>query len=396
MSKLTPGMIRRWSFFLFALFIQFSSMLSQAQTMNQKKDTTFKPSGKLGGYTFGDFFFKSHADPLGRDVASQYNGVPANRTAFQFRRVYLEYDYQISPKFSAQVLLAGEEANSDVLASNKFSFYIKGANLRWKDILPRTDLIFGQQGTPAFTNIVEPTWGYRSVEKSILDFRRLPSSDLGVSLQGRFDARSSYGYDLMVANGSGAAQENDNFKHFYGDLWAKPLSWLIIHFYGGYERINWTPTLHHARSMEKLFVAYTSPRITLGVEAFDMLLQGDVTATSLVTGLRDSINGNARGISVFLHGPILPNKLGFFARTDRINPDTRYNALAYSKFSSLSPQWDPNNDLTFCTAGLDWTPVPNVHFEPNLWYEHYAMKGPQGPQRNYDLAWRMTLLYIYK
>ena len=44
-----------------------------------------------------------------------YNGVPTYRNAFQFRRIYLGYDYEITKKFKAELLLASEpNANTGV------------------------------------------------------------------------------------------------------------------------------------------------------------------------------------------------------------------------------------------------------------------------------------------
>ena len=66
-------------------------------------------TGRLWGYAFGDFAYKGHADSLSRGNANQYSGIPKNRNEFAFRRIYLGYDYNISKKFSASLLLAAED-----------------------------------------------------------------------------------------------------------------------------------------------------------------------------------------------------------------------------------------------------------------------------------------------
>src|SRR5215469_3516921 len=71
-------------------------------------DTTWKPQRRLWGYTFGDFYYDAHADATNRGGETMYNGVPTYRNAFQFRRLYLGYDYEITKKFKAEVLLASE------------------------------------------------------------------------------------------------------------------------------------------------------------------------------------------------------------------------------------------------------------------------------------------------
>ena len=71
----------------------------------------FKPSGKLWGYVFADYYYKVHADSLNRGTG-EYSGVKENANAFDFRRVYLGYDYNISEKFSAELLLSHEAGSS--------------------------------------------------------------------------------------------------------------------------------------------------------------------------------------------------------------------------------------------------------------------------------------------
>src|SRR6478672_5693941 len=170
-------------------------LLLNNATAQTTQDTTFKPSGKLWGYAFGDYYYKAHSDALNRGGANQYTGIEQGRNAFQFRRIYLGYNYDISKKFSAEMLLAAEDnitnrsgaTSGDLTSNNKLTFYIKLANLRWKNIWKGTDLVIGQQSTPAFALLIEPIWGYRSIERTITDIRRTPSFDLGVGLQGKFD-----------------------------------------------------------------------------------------------------------------------------------------------------------------------------------------------------------------
>src|ERR1700742_3463093 len=145
-SKLTPAI-------LLIVILFFSAISSQAQFL-LNSDSTFKAgranSGRLWGYMFGDYYAKAHSDSLNRGGSNQYTGIPTNRTAFQFRRIYLGYDYNITDKFSAELLLAAEDnfptgnptsnvavagntpqsGAGDLLGDGKYSFYIKLANIR--------------------------------------------------------------------------------------------------------------------------------------------------------------------------------------------------------------------------------------------------------------------------
>src|SRR5690349_21890472 len=94
------------------LFILAFSSLSKGQYL-WNSDSAFKAgspnSGRIWGYVFGDYYYKGHADTLNRGGSNQYTGIPQGRNAFQFRRIYLGYDYNISKKFVAEVLLAAED-----------------------------------------------------------------------------------------------------------------------------------------------------------------------------------------------------------------------------------------------------------------------------------------------
>ena len=391
---------------LYLAAIQFLLMNFLSAQEKAVTDTSFKPSGKLWGYTFGDFYYKAHTDSLNRGGGNQYTGIEQGRNAFQIRRAYLGYNYDIHPKFSAELLLAAEDniapangtANGDLTSNGKLTFYVKYANVRWKNIWKGTDLVVGQLATPAFSLVVEPIWGYRAIERTITDIRRTPSFDLGASLQGKFDPdKGNYGYDLMVGNGTSARPENDKFKWFYGDVYAKFLDKkLVFHLYADYQRLNWTSTFHHSRNMVKGFAAYTTPAFTFGAEAFVNHGQQDVIGSKEAS--KDTISANATGISLFARGPIVKDKLGYFARFDGYNPDTKFNDGNYSSVSGLTSTYEPNNKERFITAGFDFTPTKNVHFMPNIWYNQYKSEKSNltgSANKDYDLVYRITFYYVY-
>ncbi len=383
------------------LFTQ--SLIAQQKS---KADTSFKPSGNLWGYAFGDYYYKAHSDPFNRGGSNQYTGIEKGRNAFQIRRIYLGYNYNISPKFAAELLLAAEDnittstgtTSGDLLSNNKLGFYVKLANVRWKNICRGTDFVIGQAATPAFPLLTESIWGYRSVERTIADIRRTPSYDLGASLQGKFGTEGNYGYNLMVGNGSGARPENDKFKRFYGDVYAKLLNKkLIVDLYADYERLRRTTSWHHSRNMVKGFVAYTVPSFTVGVEAF--INHGHQDVIGMNSFATDTISAKAKAISVYVKGRIVRDRLGFFVRVDNYNPDVNYNNSLYSSYKGLTGNYEPNNKELFFTAGLDLTPVKNVHFIPNVWYNRYTsnQNGLTGSAyRDHDLVYRLTFYYVYR
>ncbi len=397
---------------LFVFLVGKSNSLKAQYTWNS--DSLFKAgkpnSGRIWGYAFGDYYYKAHTDTLNRGGSNQYTGIPKDRNAFQFRRIYLGYDYNITKKFSAELLLAAEDnfpagnppssltASGDELLNNKLSFYIKLANIRWKNIWKGTDLVVGQVSTPAFPMTSEKVWSYRSVERTITDIRRTPSYDFGAALQGTFDpATKNFGYNLMVANGSSAKPEADNFKWFYGDVYAYFLNKkVMVDLYADYERLNWTASWHHSRQMVKGFVAYTTPEFTIGVEGFINNLKNDVIASKIADSTTTMLSAKAKGISVFVRGQIVKDKLNFFARFDNYNPDDDLNnSIYYAYKGNTTAYTDPNTKEQFITAGLDFTPAKNVHFMPNVWYNSYHNQGPSSKYNSYDLVYRMTFYFVF-
>jgi hypothetical protein len=432
---MSKSLIKNSIFFFLLLMSILLSNTTKAQFL-MNSDSAFKAgspnSGRIWGYSFADFYYKGHADSLNRGGNNQYTGIPNNRNAFQIRRVYLGYDYNISKKFSAELLLAAEDnfpafnppssaaASGDELSNSKLSFYIKLANLRWKNVWNGTDLVVGQQSTPTFALLSEKVWNYRSIERTITDIRRTGSYDLGVGLQGFLDPKAkNFGYNLLMANGTGAKPAANNYRWLYGDIYHYFFNKkIVVDFYADYQKLNWISTWHHDRQMVKGFVAYTTPAFTIGVEGFANTIRNDTKATKIAGGA-DTINTQANGISFYVHGDIVKNKLRFFARVDTYNPNKKIDNSVYKSYAGISSPSGYNTGSyeatysssgsvasvtstgdvtakeTFLTLGLDITPVKNVHFMPNIWYSHYSSQLAAGTNADYDLVWRMTFYFVF-
>jgi len=444
----TKQLLRKLAILPVILLIAITSVKAQ-YLLNS--DSAFKAgaanSGRLWGYEFSDFYFKGHSDSLGRGGSNQYTGIHADTAAFQSRRIYLGYDYNITTKFAAELLLAAEDdgptatstltsngtiitgssGNNDALQDNKLSFYIKLANLRWKNIYKGADLIIGQVTTPSFPLLTEKVWNYRSVERTISDIRRTPSYDMGASIQGLFDpATKNFGYDVMVGNGTSAKPATTAFRSFYGDVYGYFLNKkLVIDLYADYSRESLTPGANDSRQMIKGFIAYNTSATskgmdpgngyTIGVEGFINNLNNDLTITPAAgLGSKFVTNNQATGISAYIHGDIIKKTLRFFARYDAYNPMSKVNNGLYGAtatyaaatsnykdgalYGTAAQKADETYKQGFITAGLDYTPARNIHFMPNIWYEHYASQlgGVTGSQSgDYDLVYRMTVFYIF-
>jgi len=361
--------------YLACLFFAGSTYNMYAQDTTKTKPE-FKPSGKLWGYVFGDYYYKLHADSLNRG-AGEYSAMNENSNAFEFRRVYLGYDYNISEKFSAELLLSHEK-NYDASANR--TVFIKAANVRWKNILPKNDLIIGQSSTPTWSFVSEKMWGYRSVEKTVTDMHKAGSSnDIGIALQGKLDSAGNFGYNLMLGNGTGSKIENDVFKKMYGEVYVKLFKQkLILDFYADFERKQLKP-YRKDYSTYKIFLAYQAKRFIIGAEAYyqfqDYIPYDENTDKEII------------GTSLFAKAVIIKDKLNFFVRNDMYIPDMIMLSTGYK------------SSETFQTAGLDYTPNKNIHIIPNIWNSSYYTENPALPvkiRRDNDLVVRITIYYIFK
>lgn len=400
-------------------------------------DTAWHPQRRVWGYSFGDFSYVGNAPailstPVGATGNSQtpfgkennYYQVPKGRNQFQFRRIYLGYDYEITKKFKAEMLLeaapnentqpaaaAGATtgiANGDNLADGKLAFYIKNFNLRTRDVWNGTDFVIGEMSTPGFalnepgtnapTTLSESTWGYRSIEKTITDFHSNNSFDVGAALQGTFDPKTkNFGYVVMVGNNTKATNVNiyNNttstttlsptnpqpntgfFKIFYGDIWGKFANGHVVaDIYADYAKT--ASNLANAgvtagtvgpqeHNMEKIFIAYLSKPVNIGVEAYTQKIGNAVIDNTA----KVADDATVRGFSFWVRGAIASG-WNYFARYDNYNPDTKFVAGdVYGSPLTNYSAYDPTVKQQFYTFGLDYNPTKNVHFMPNVWLDQY-------------------------
>jgi len=427
----------------------FLSLAGAAKAQTADTTTEFKPGGKLWGYTFGDFAYKGSADNLNRGGSNQYTGMAANANTFQFRRIYLGYNYDISPKFKAEFLLAAEDdfngasvtqgsagtAIGDVTAGGKFTPYVKYADVAWKNIFKNSDFKIGSQATPSFAKTdrndqtAEEVWGYRSIERTISDIRRTPSFDMGASLQGWFDSKGNFGYMVMVGNGSSAKPATNSFKWFYGDVYAKFLDKrLLIDIYQDYEKLAWGTFVkgpngpeYSDRNMTKLFAAWNTKKLTIGTEIFQNTILSGIAVTG-VDGNTYYRTSHTMAESFYVRGRIVsaPNgdpRLNFFARYDNYDPSGDLSSIADNantrSFTTTQSNYNPATKENFVTFGLDYQPFKNVHFMPNVWMNTYnsslsetgvsadniaysKMNSGVTGVKGTDAVYRLTFYYVYR
>jgi hypothetical protein len=350
-----------------------------------------QPVGKFSGYMFGDYFYNAGRDTGITKFSNVATGGSKDQQGFQFRRIYLTYDNTISDKFMARFRLEADQVANT--SDGKIGVFVKDAFLRWKNIFSGSDLYFGIQPTPAF-EISEGVWGYRALDKTIMDLRGIVSSrDLAVSLKGKFDEAGDYNYWFMVGNSSGNKPETDKYKRIYGQLHLKPAANLQVTVYGD---INLRASINDPNSK-------AIPK---------EVINNDVITTALFVGYgeKDKYSIGVEGFLQITNNGIKKGTVAPFEMKSK-------NALGFSVFGSYNFEpaiagvvrfdyFDPNTDGDFkgdarnyILAGLSWKPDKNVSVMPNIQIETYqAVPGVAGaPDKTFkaSVTPRVTLYYVF-
>ncbi len=376
-------------------------------SQNEKKENEFKPSGKVWGYMFGDFFYKAdglaEAGPDSFTVAkgdtlvkikrwgdTEFAKVPKNFYAFTFRRIYLGYDYQFTPQISSRILL---ESNDGILTpGGDRTVFIKLLNLEWKNILPNQTLKLGQIGTPTWQTFVEPQWGYRSVEKTIFDMRRIGrSNDVGIGISGIVldrKTRSSdsagiskqvlnISYNAVWGNGMASKPENNSLKVFYGEIIFKFLGCISLEGYGEYDYsdnvypsgANKGKKYSTAKSIYRGFLGYENEYFAGGIESIKQFQENvKIAAIDSATDIKkDTSLLTQTGLSLWAKGTIIKEKLFVFVRHDFFNSDAGRRGWEYYRQDNDARRYNEK----FYLIGVDWRPARNIQVMPNLWINSY-------------------------
>lgn len=309
--------------------MKFRSLLSMAAALGCL--VAWKPvhgaEGKLGGTLFGDYYY----------VAS---GVARKQNGFEIRRVYLTYNLKWNDVFSGRVRLEAKDAGFGKGA--KMAPFVKHAYLRYR----KNDraVYMGLSGTPTWS-ASENAWGYRSVEKTIMDLHKIGSSaDLGVAFNGRLDGAGKIRAQLMLGNGSGQDSEVDNDKKVYALLHVKPGKSVETTAYFDWES--------KPGDMERMtlagYVGLPGKAFHGGIEGFVRINRNQTAGTDV----------QVRGISAFGAREVSP-KAKVFVRLDFFDP---------------SNQAGGDREYLFI-GGIDLMPTGDVHIMPNVLATVYQASG---------------------
>jgi hypothetical protein len=412
-------------------------------TPHESPDST---RGHFWGYMFGSYFTKLHADSAPRGN-TQYSQVPKGYNAFSLQRLYLGYDYFFNKQFSVHAVMASEENADNYYTSSPTidpksnrSFYLKYANMEWANFFNTgLKLSVGAITTPSFAITEEPFWGYRSIDRTIMDMKGITgSNDFGASIGGKLWSKKDdmgienacVGFNFMVGNGTGAVPDlfslpvQTPWHKYYGDIYVKAFGdKLVLDLFGDGRTWEWQSVPGQVHDMHqyiltgRAFLGYKTKNFNVSIEYFQQTAYNTVSQVSGpgVPVQGDTVNNIQSGYSIMAAVVLMRDKstnapkLSLFARHDGYNPSVNFNPNItylpggmYINGSSYELQ-NPVKE-SYYVFGLDYQPIKQIHFMPNIWYSanttsQYNTTNPTPATDNqkagYDLVARITFYYQF-
>ena len=314
---------------------------------------------KIHGLVFGDAYWMAAHDKPSLE----------NQNGLWFRRIYLTFDFSLSENWSAR-FRTELSSPGDFKTKGKMEPFAKDAYVRWKN--GNHQVKVGLAGTPTWDTI-EGFWGFRAVEKTLLDLQRIGSSrDMGVSAKGKLGTGGKITYNVMVGNGNGTSGETNEGKKGMLALGLQPSKAVTIEVYGDFD----DRPGHTDRYTIQGFVGVKTDVGRIGLQYF-------YQRRDVVSGPNVDLNG----LSVFGAYTVSPRVNGFL-RFDRMfdaNPDA--GKIAYLPFSSEAKS-------NMILAGIDIHPNDQVHFMPNV--EAVFYDTTNGVQPDATVMPRVTFFYTFK
>lgn len=350
----------------------------------------FGQTVKLGGLAYADYFYRpGDDDETGLWQKPKDNLWDAARDAtindtfhgFTYRRLYLTTDAAISEEFKARFRL---EASDSKLGSGGPAPFVKDLWVDWNYAGDHSARL-GVMPPPAF-QLSEGVWGYRSLEKTILDLQGVNSSrDFGIRFDGPLPVRNGLvRYAAMLANGNGNRADDDKYKKGYARISVHPSDKLVFSAGTDYEKYlddlviegDIVISRPYRAMRTSVFGGYEGEMVRFGAEAFlyELKLAQEQTYTVrhdnadgfIETSTYEPLN-RISGVSVF--GAFRLNPLvEFTGRLDLTRNDGEFGGI------------DPLLKETFVLAGVAFRPHKNVRIIPNLWWFGSDVQWDEAPE----------------
>lgn len=360
--------------------------------------------GKFSAQVFGDYFVNAARDTAFNraNLSNAATGGPKSLQGFVIRRINFTYDYDVNEQFSTRFRIEADGSGGPTGATTtdkKTSFYVKDAWLRWKNVFSGSDVVFGVQPTSAY-EVSEAAWGYRSLEKTIMDLRGIVSSRaLGASLRGKLDDAGTYNYVLQVGNqGNGSTPKDLSSSLSNGDKYnayslmfnMKATKEFQFTLYGDYRPtypVNDPSSTTTPKATEgnntltgSAFLGYAEPdQYSIGVEGFTQMTSHAYTDPSNSSLLKTQAK---LGLSAFGWVNLNPT-LAAVARFDYYDPKTGSNNA------------EKGDSRSYILFGLAFKPAKGISVMPNVQIETYEKNPTSSLTYDASVTGRVTVAYNY-
>lgn len=283
------------------------------------------------GHVFGDFY----------TITAHHIEDLEGKNAFWFRQIYLTMDFEIADQWTAR-LRQVMSSPGDFESARGLNPGFEDMYLKWHN--EQHEVSLGLTETPTWGG-VEPVWGYRAVEKTLLDLHGLGSArDIGVAAKGSFDKGQKLRYHAMFGNGNAVLSETNDGKKLFLSLGYYPNKSFVFEVYGDYDNQPGRSDRYTVQG----FVAYQSPRGRIGFQYVHQMRQNAAEPNMTINGL-----------SLFGSGPLIGRVNGFL-RVDRMfdaNPDGA--SIPYLPF-------DPTVGSMLFIGGVEFRPHEQISLMPNV------------------------------
>ncbi len=262
---------------------------------------------------------------------SYYSDIKADiSNEFEFRRVYFGLEKKISTSLSYKLLTDVGRRSED----GRLEVYIKNAKVDWNTQFGK--IVIGMQGMNVF-DIQKNTWGYRSIDKTVMNKNNWASSaDIGL---GYYNNYNRLNYNVLITNGTGfKLPENDSYKKlstqvYYGEGKLNSKDGMNSGFVFTYEPYYLEGGTTESKFVVGLFGGYASGHFRIGAE-FGQLMDSDIDASmNIISGY-----GNYS----------ISKQFDIFVRLDNLN-----NNSAISNYAILGVAISPEKGLKI---------MPNIRF----------------------------------
>lgn len=277
---------------------------------------------ELGGRAFLDYFYNVSGPET--DAAPR---ATEGLHGFRYRRLYLTTDFTLAEAVTGRARLEADEGTEGrpVVKDLSLTWAYSGAHSATLGLTP----------PPAF-RVAEGVWGYRSLEKMILDLQGVVRSrDFGLRLDGPVAGGGVVRYAVMLANNTTVQPETDTHKRVYGQLRVRPTDRLL--FVVGADHAGYNDE-REAGTRVSAFAGYSGERVRAGIDGYWYRVaraEGDSQI---------SVGGSLFGIL-----RVAPS-WELVARLDR----------------SRTARPGPDRYKTFGIGAVAYRPHPNIALIPNL------------------------------